>query len=116
MFEDRWLVRIHMDERLVAKTIIVHEEHEVCCAVEGVSQAVACAWARGRPLPKTVDELPVAMIAERFCPGEEDLVRWVAKILFRRGEMPIVGRLDEPDVETLTKWKEMFDWTGSLAA
>jgi len=111
-----WLSKVRHEASLVTEAIMAFGEQDVREAVQGVSEFVASQWARGRPLPRTLDELPVAMIADRYCPGEEGLVRWVAGVLFRHGEMPIVGRLDSPDEETLAKWRDMFDWTATRAA
>lgn len=105
-----WMQRVRAEEAFVARELLVLEEQAVEEAVRGVCEAVATAWARGRPLPRRPEDLPLDTIAARYCPGEEALVRWVAGVLLRRGALPLVGRLDTPDVDVLKKWKGMFDW------
>ena len=106
-----WMQKIRLEGALATKAILVFGEQDVREAVQGISEYVATQWARGRPLPRSAEELPIATIAGRYCPGEEGLVRWVAGVLFRHGELPIVGRLDSPDEETLSRWRDAFDWT-----
>jgi len=106
-----WMQKIRHEASLVTDTIMTFGEQDVEEAVYGVSEYLASLWAHGRPFPKTPDELPVKVIADRYCPGEEGLVGWVAGVLFRHGEFPIVGRLDSPDVATLEWWRDKYDWT-----
>jgi len=105
-----WMRRVRAEEAFVARELLLLEEQSVEQAVRGVCEAVATAWARCRPLPRTPEELPLGLIAARYCHGEGGLVRWVAGVLLRRGVLPLVGDLEAPDVDVLEKWKAMFDW------
>ncbi len=108
--ERSWLLDVKADQRLEAKRIVVFHEDDVRQAVAGICEAVATEWARGRPLPSSVKDLPLELISER-CGQDQGLVLWVAGILLRSGRLPLVGALDAPDTATLSKWKDLYDWS-----
>jgi hypothetical protein len=101
--------RVSQDQEFEARRLLVFYEDEVRQVVEALCEYVATQWARKRPLPRTVKDLSIELIASR-CDGDPGLVRWVAGILLRSGRLPLVGSLRllaAGGVKAAEKWIRM---------
>ena len=85
-------------------------------AVIGYTDHLGCSLVRNglttMPLPLD-SEINYETISEKYGPSVP-LIRDVVARMNVQASLPLIGRLEQgkmvPDVETLSKWKDMFDW------
>lgn len=111
------LSSLRREKETYRKLLLSDVSSQVFEAVIGYTEYLGCRLVRNdlKEMPLPLDsEIPYDKIVEQYGPSVP-LLRDVIGRMNVQPSLPLIGRLENgkivPDVETMSKWKDKFDWS-----